>query len=67
MSRLSLAKPKRLLNQFREAILIKHYAYATEKPYVHWTKRYILFHNKHHSAEMGVAENLVKRTFYACG
>ena len=28
----------------------------TEKAYVHWTKRFIFFHNKRHLAEMGEAE-----------
>jgi hypothetical protein len=47
-------KPKKLLDQLRDAIRIKHYSYSTEKTYVHWAKRYILFHNKRQPAEMGV-------------
>jgi integron integrase len=49
-------KPKKLLDQLRDAIRIKHYSYSTEKTYVHWAKRYIFFHNKRHPAEMGVPE-----------
>jgi site-specific recombinase XerD len=49
-------KPKKLLDQLRNVIRIKHYSYATEKSYIHWTKRNILFHNKRHPAEMGVLE-----------
>jgi hypothetical protein len=49
-------KPKKLLDQLRDTIRIKHYSYSTEKTYVHWVKRYILFHNKRHPAEMGVPE-----------
>jgi hypothetical protein len=49
-------KPKKLLDQLREAIRIKHYSYSTEKTYVHWAKRYILFHNKRHPAEMEAPE-----------
>jgi len=52
----SSPKPKKLLDQLREAIRIKHYSYSTEKTYVHWAKRYILFHNKRHPAEMGASE-----------
>lgn len=52
----SLHKSKKLLDQLRDAIRIKHYSYSTEKTYVHWAKRYILFHNKRHPAEMGAAE-----------
>ena len=48
-------KPK-LLDQVRQAIRTRHYSYMTEKAYVHWTKRYIFFHNKRHPAEMGEAE-----------
>jgi integron integrase len=52
----SSSKPKKLLDQLRDAIRIKHYSYSTEKTYVHWAKRYILFHNKRHPAEMGALE-----------
>ena len=37
-------KPKKLLNQIRDVIRLKHYSYSTEKTYVHWARRYILFH-----------------------
>jgi integron integrase len=40
----------------RDVIRIKHYSYSTEKTYVHWAKRYILFHKKHHPAKMGSPE-----------
>jgi len=49
-------KSKKLLDQLRDAIRIKHYSYATQKSYIHWAKRDILFHNKHHPAEMDVPE-----------
>jgi integron integrase len=48
--------PKKLLDQVREVIRIKHYSYRTEETYVHWIKRYILFHNMRHPREMGKAE-----------
>ena len=54
--------PKKLLGQLRDAISIKHYAYATQETYVHWAKRTILFHNKRHPAEMGVPE--IEAVFY---
>jgi len=56
MSEPSSPKPKKLLDQLRDAIRIKHYAYSTEKTYTHWAKRYILFHNKRHPAAMGAQE-----------
>ena len=51
----AIQKPK-LLEQVRQAIRTRHYSYMTEKAYVHWIKRYIFFHNKHHPAEMGERE-----------
>jgi site-specific recombinase XerD len=52
----SSSKPKELLDQLRDAIRIKHYSCSTEKTYGHWAKRFILFHNKRHPAEMGALE-----------
>jgi Phage integrase, N-terminal SAM-like domain len=48
--------PKKLLEQVREAIRLKHYSYRTEQTYVQWIVRYILFHNKRHPNDMGVQE-----------
>lgn len=48
--------PKKLLEQVRDVIRLKHYAYRTEETYVQWIRRYILFHNKRHPLEMGRAE-----------
>ena len=47
---------KRLLDQVRDLLRVKHYSLRTEQAYVDWIKRFILFHNKHHPREMGVAE-----------
>jgi len=49
-------RPKKLLDQLRDVIRLKHYAYRTEETYVQWVKRYILFHEKRHPREMGRAE-----------
>ena len=48
--------PKRLLDQVRDAIRLKHYSYRTEQTYVQWIRRYILFHNKRHPNQLGVTE-----------
>ena len=48
-------KPK-LLDRVRDAIRTRHYSYRTEEAYVGWIRRFILFHNKRHPAEMGKAE-----------
>lgn len=46
-------RPKKLLEQVRDIIRLKHYSYQTEKTYVYWIRRYILFHNKRHPKDMG--------------
>ena len=48
-------KPK-LLDQVSIAIRAKHYSLRTEEAYVHWIKRFILFHKKRHPVEMGEVE-----------
>jgi hypothetical protein len=45
MSDPSTPKSRILLDQIRYTIRLKHYFYSTEKTYVHWARRYILFHN----------------------
>ena len=52
----SSPKGKKLLEQVSDAIRIKHYSSRTEKTYVDWIKRYVLFHNKRHPKDMGVQE-----------
>lgn len=46
----------RLLDRVREVIRIKHYSIRTEQAYLHWIRRYILFHGKRHPQELGAAE-----------
>lgn len=46
----------RLLDRVRAHIRTLHYSLRTEQTYVHWIKRYILFHGKRHPAEMGAPE-----------
>lgn len=49
-------RPQKPLDQVRDVIRLKHYAYRTEEINVQWIHRYILFHNKRHPIEMGKAE-----------
>jgi integron integrase len=46
----------RLLDRVREAVRARHYSRRTEKAYVDWIRRYIVFHEKRHPMEMGAAE-----------
>ena len=61
----STAMGKKLLDQLRDAIRAKHYSYRTEQTYIDWCKRYILFHNKRHPAEMGIGEIQAYITYLA--
>lgn len=44
------------MDKCRETMRSHHLAYRTEKSYVHWVKRYILFNEKRHPAELGDAD-----------
>ena len=50
------ARPPRLLDRVREANRLRHGSRSTEKSYIAWIRRYIVFHGKRHPAEMGAAE-----------
>jgi len=47
---------KRFIDQLRLFMRTRHMAWATEKTYVLWTRRYIRFHQKRHPADMGAEE-----------
>ncbi len=47
---------KKLLEQLREQLRARHYALRTEKTYISWARKYILFHNKRHPKNMGAEE-----------
>lgn len=53
--RIGSGKP-RLLDQVSNAARVRHLALSTEKAYVQWIRRYILFHDKRHPLEMGKVE-----------
>ena len=49
-------KPRKLLEQVSDSMRVKHYSYRTEQTYIHWIRRFILFHNKRHPLEMSEPE-----------
>jgi len=49
-------KDVKLLDRMRNAMRVGQYALDTEKAYVDWARRYILFHQKRHPQEMGAME-----------
>lgn len=52
----SSSKPPRLLDQVRDCLRARHYSLRTEQTYVHWIKRFILFHGKRHPRDVGAPE-----------
>ncbi len=50
------ARKKKLLDQVRDKIRLKHYSLKTERSYIGWIKRYIIYHNKRHPLKMGKEE-----------
>ncbi|MBN8724894.1 MAG: integron integrase [Acidobacteria bacterium] len=46
----------KLLDQIKKVIRLKHFSIRTEETYIHWIKRFILFHDKRHPLEMGQEE-----------
>lgn len=51
-----MSNSPKLLDQVAAKIRLKHYSHRTELSYVHWIKRYILFHGKRHPKDMGSVE-----------
>jgi len=50
------SKPKKLLDQTRDVLRLKHYSLRTERSYCDWIKRFIRFHQLRHPKDMGAAE-----------
>ncbi len=51
------SRPQRkLLDRVRDTIRLKQYSPRTGTDYVHWIKRFILFHDKRHPKDMRGAE-----------
>jgi len=49
-------QPPRLLDQARQVMRLKHFSLKAEKSYIYYIRDFIVFHNKRHPREMGVAE-----------
>jgi hypothetical protein len=47
---------EKLLDRMRRIIRTRHYSYRTEKSYLGWARRYILFHSKQHPSRLGKEE-----------
>ena len=49
-------KGKRLLDQMRDVMRVKHYSVRTEQTYCDWVERFIRFHRLRHPRELGEPE-----------
>jgi site-specific recombinase XerD len=49
-------KETKLSDRIREVIRMKHYSLRTEKTYISWIKRYMLFHHMRHPREMNTPD-----------
>lgn len=58
-------RPKKLLDQMREALQLQHYSIRTENAYVDWARRFILFSGKRHPKDMGAPEVAAFLTYLA--
>ncbi len=52
----SAPQPPRLLDQVRQALQLRHYSPRTEEIFVEWIRRFVLFHDKRHPAQMAEPE-----------
>jgi integron integrase len=50
------ARAPKLLDLLRGEIRARHYSLRTEDTYVHWVRRFILFHDRRHPSDMGPEE-----------
>jgi len=50
------AEPRQLLDQVRDSLRSRHYSARTEKAYVGWIRRFILFHGKRHPEKLAEEE-----------
>ena len=52
----SKRRPPKLLERARREMRLRQLSYRTEQAYIDWMKRYIVFHDKRHPAEMAEPE-----------
>jgi len=49
-------RARRLREEVRDKLRTLHYSYRTEQQYLHWIRRFILFHGRRHPRTMGAPE-----------
>ena len=51
-----ISRPPRFLDRVHAAIRVRHLSFRTEKAYVGWIRRFVVFNGKRHPREMGEPE-----------
>lgn len=54
-----------LMDEVRRVLRVHHYSLRTERTYLQWVKRFILFHGKKHPRELGEKEITVFLSYLA--
>jgi integron integrase len=54
--KLAVSPPPRFLDRVRGAMRVRHLSRRTEKSYVAWIRRFILFHDQRHPDQLGAPE-----------
>ena len=49
----------KLMDRMMSSMAVRHLSGRTKEAYLHWVRRFILYHNKRHPAEMGAREENV--------
>ena len=52
----STPPPQKLLDRVRRTIRMRHYSRRTEEAYVHWIRRFIVFHQKRHPDNLDASD-----------
>ncbi len=58
---MSKQKEKKILDQVRDVMRVKHYSIHTERTYCDWVKRYIAFHNMTSRADLEKGEKKIEQ------
>jgi hypothetical protein len=58
-------RPKKLLDQVRDAIRLKHCSCCTDQAYFGWIERSIHFHNVRHVGKMGADECSLRQLLFS--
>jgi hypothetical protein len=51
-----VASTSPFIDRVRAAIRVRHYSIRTEDAYLHWVRRFIVFHGRRHPEQLGEAE-----------